>query len=99
MAVAETILPGQNTGMNLHLASLSGQQRHVQGYLVVGGEYPSANQCPAVQAVKHRYQHLCSGPAVQTLEEFVWQVDVRSVVLRVRNCLYVLLNAYNPSCC
>ena len=39
-----------------------------------------------------RYQHLFSRPA-QTMQEFMWQMDMRSVVLCVRGCLSVLLDA------
>ena len=35
--------------------------------------------------------HLFSGPA-QTMQEFMWQVDMRSVVLCIRDCLSVLLD-------
>ena len=39
-----------------------------------------------------RYQHLFSG-ATQTMQIFMWPADMRSIVLCVRECLSVLLDA------
>ena len=64
---------------------------YAQGDLAVGDEYHLVFECPAVQHVRDRYPHLFSGPA-QTMQEFMWQVDMRSVVLCIRDCLSVLLD-------
>ena len=65
-------------------------QCHAQGDLAVGDEDHLIFECPAVQHVM--YQHLFSGLA-QTVQEVMWQMDMRSVVLCVKDCLSVLLAA------
>lgn len=56
----------------------------------VGDEYHLVFECSAVQHVRDQYQHLFTGPH-QTMREFMWQPDMKSVVLYVRDSLSVLL--------
>ena len=65
---------------NLYNVSIQAHASYDWHNLAVGDEH---------HLVSDRHQHLFSGPA-QTMQEFIWQVDVRSVVLCVRLCCWML---------